>query len=104
MDITSGLLENLENLEAEETRRTIWPAINASVGAISTWIAHTCALLARAENARIDVRSGARPIPDVMNEVLWEHTPVQQVIGRVATTDIAGHGRRPPDPAGPEAD
>ncbi|MGN9819732.1 hypothetical protein ACTMUQ_30890 [Streptomyces sp. SD11] len=85
MDITSGLLENLE---AEETRRTIWLAINASVSATSAWIANTCVLLARAENARIDVRSGTRPIPAVMNEVLWEHTPVQQVIGRVATADV----------------
>ncbi len=89
-DIVTGLLE--AGLTVEETCETIWLAINAGIGATTAWTANSCVLLARIENARSDLRAGLRHIPGVMAEVLWDHTPVQQVIGRVATaiTELAG--------------
>lgn len=91
-DITTWLLE--EGLNGEEVRETLWLAINAGVGSTTAWTANTCELLARTEDARIDLRSGLRNIPGVMSEVLWDHTPVQQVIGRVATADVDLNGTR----------
>ncbi|MGW3424475.1 hypothetical protein [Streptomyces phaeochromogenes] len=85
-DIVSGLIE--AGLTAQETCNTVWLAINAGVGATTAWTANTCVLVARAEDARIDLRTGMTSTPAVMNEVLWNHTPVQQVIGRVATADV----------------
>ncbi|WP_309049330.1 hypothetical protein [Streptomyces sp.] len=89
-DLVTWLLE--EGLSFDETRETVWLAINAGVGSSTAWTANTCALLARTEDTRIDLRSGLRHIPGVMREVLWDHTPVQQVIGRVATADADLYG------------
>ncbi|MGW0491122.1 cytochrome P450 family protein [Streptomyces olivaceus] len=85
-DLVTWLLET--GLSLDETRETLWLAINAGVGAVVAWTANTCTALARTEDTRIDLRSGLRHIPGVMREVLWDHTPVQQVIGRVATADV----------------
>ncbi|MFD4412489.1 hypothetical protein [Streptomyces sp. NPDC058475] len=85
-NIVTGLLE--AGLTVEETIRTVWLAIAAGVGATTAWIANTCLLVARAETARFELRSNFRDIAGVMDEVLWDHTPVQQVIGRVATGDL----------------
>ncbi|WP_143661992.1 cytochrome P450 [Streptomyces glaucescens] len=91
-DIVTWLLE--ADLSDEETRETVWLAINAGVGSTTAWAANTCEVLARAEDARTDLRSMLRDIPGVMAEVLWNHAPVQQVIGRVATADMDLHGTR----------
>ncbi|MFC8021037.1 cytochrome P450 family protein [[Kitasatospora] papulosa] len=88
-DIATWLLE--AGLSENETRESLWLAINAGVGSSSAWMANTCALLAGTEDTRIDLRSGLQHIPGVMSRVLWDHTPVQQVIGRVATADVELH-------------
>ncbi|MEW2608389.1 hypothetical protein AB0894_31865 [Streptomyces sp. NPDC047916] len=85
-DITTWLLD--AGLTEEETRESLWLAINAGVGSSNAWMANTCALLALAEDTRIDLRSGLQHIPGVMSRVLWDHTPDQQIIGRVATADV----------------
>ncbi|MFE9966469.1 hypothetical protein [Streptomyces sp. NPDC005525] len=89
-DIVTGLLE--AGLSDDEARWTIWLSINAGIGATAAWTASSCALLAEQEDARTDLRSGLRHVPGVMAEVLWDHAPVQQVIGRIATqdTDLCG--------------
>ncbi|MFE9966438.1 hypothetical protein [Streptomyces sp. NPDC005525] len=89
-DMVTGLLE--AGLTEEETIKTLWLSINAGIGATTAWTANACVLLARAEDVRIDLRGSLRDIPSVMERVLWDHTPVQQVIGRIATTDVDLHG------------
>jgi cytochrome P450 len=108
-DIVTGLLE--AGLTDEETRWTVWLTINAGVGATTAWLANCCDLLARREQTRTDLRGVLRDIRDVMAEVLWDHTPVQQVIGRVALadTDLGGTAVRRGDllvvsPAGANLD
>ncbi|MEU3855065.1 hypothetical protein [Streptomyces sp. NPDC029554] len=85
-DITSGLIE--AGLSVQEVEQTVWLSINASVGATTAWMANTLLLLARLETARSDLRGWLRDIPGVMSEALWNHAPVQQVIGRIATADV----------------
>ncbi|MBB6080963.1 cytochrome P450 [Streptomyces paradoxus] len=85
-DVTTGLVE--AGLSADEIEQTLWLSINASVGATTAWTANTLLLLARLEETRGDLRGWLRDIPGVMAEVLWDHAPVQQPIGRIATADV----------------
>lgn len=85
-DIVTGLLE--AGLTDEETRWTVWLTVNAGIGATTAWLASCCDLLARKEDTRTDLRGVLADIRDVMAEVLWDHTPVQQVIGRIALSDV----------------
>ncbi|NGO40630.1 cytochrome P450 [Streptomyces ureilyticus] len=85
-DIVTGLLE--AGLTVQETTETVWLSINAGIGSTTAWTANACELLARVEDTRSDLNGMLRDIPGVVAEVLWDHTPVQQVIGRVATADV----------------
>jgi cytochrome P450 len=89
-DVTSGLVE--AGLSVEEVEQTLWLSINASVGATTAWTANTLLLLARLEDTKSDLRGWLRDIPGVMAEVLWNHAPVQQLIGRIATADVVLKG------------
>ncbi|WP_406164511.1 cytochrome P450 [Streptomyces sp. NBC_00996] len=85
-DIVSGLLE--AGLGLSEVRWTVWLSINAGMGATTAWLANVLELLARTVDTQLDLRSGFADVPGVMGQVLWDHTPVQQVIGRVTTTAL----------------
>lgn len=90
-DIVTGLLN--AGLTARETSSTVWLAINAGIGSVVAWTANSSELLARMEDTRTELRHGLLDIPAVMLEALWEHTPVQQVIGRVARADVDLEGQ-----------
>jgi cytochrome P450 len=89
-DVTSGLVE--AGLSVDEVEQTLWLSINASIGATTAWTANTLLLLARLEETKSDLRGWLRDIPGVMAEVLWNHAPVQQLIGRIATADVVLDG------------
>ncbi|MEU3984624.1 hypothetical protein AB0F77_31960 [Streptomyces sp. NPDC026672] len=96
-DIVSWLLE--AGLTADEVVWTVWLAFISGIASTTAWLANTADLLVRADGTLSHLRSKTQDEAGVMERVLWDHTPVQQVIGRVTTVDVELGGLAVPEGA-----
>ncbi|WP_406360571.1 cytochrome P450 (plasmid) [Streptomyces sp. NBC_01544] len=93
-DIVSALVQDSAALTDAEIHATIWLTINAALGATTSWLSNTIGSLARSAARQHDLHSGYADVQSVMDETLWGLTPVQQIIGYIATGDRELGGAR----------
>jgi cytochrome P450 len=87
VDVPSHLLANPANLADEEILSDLLVVLLQAHQQTTNWIGNTIALMLTDERFAITLSGGRASVGDALNEVLWQNTPTQNYLGRIATRD-----------------
>ncbi|MFI6525739.1 cytochrome P450 [Streptomyces uncialis] len=93
-DIASRLLASPEGLPDDEIARDLTSLLTAGHQPTADWIGNSLRLMLTEDRFAASLFGGRRSVVEAMNEVLWEDTPTQNVVGRWASRDTLLGGRR----------
>jgi cytochrome P450 len=93
-DVPSFLQAHPAGLTDEEIATDLFVTMAAGQLTASYWMGNTIRLMLTDERFAVDLSGGRRSVGQALNEVLWEDTPMQNVIGRWATQDTQLGGQR----------
>jgi cytochrome P450 len=98
-DICSRMLAHPADLTVDEVVHDIVILLAAAHLPTSNWIGNTLRLMLVDERFTMTLQGGRGSVAQALNQVLWEDTPQQNVIGRFAvhTTELGGHTIRAGD-------
>nr|BFE37243.1 cytochrome P450 [Actinomadura rugatobispora] len=98
-DITSRMLAHPAGLTADEVVHDIVILLAAAHLPTSNWIGNTLRLMLVDERFAMTLQGGRGSVSQALNQVLWEDTPQQNVIGRFAVhaCELGGHTIRAGD-------
>jgi len=71
----------------ETVTRQAWVVLCGGLEVAQTWMANAT-LLMLTSSMLSEMRGGRLTVPDALSQALWQHPPVQNVIGRYALTDV----------------
>lgn len=93
-DIVSRLLASHKGLPDEEIARDLTSMLTAGHQPTADWIGNSLRLMLTEDRFAVSLFGGRRSVVEAMNEVLWEDTPTQNVVGRWASRDTLLGERR----------
>ncbi|MPZ85252.1 MAG: cytochrome P450 [Actinophytocola sp.] len=93
-DVPSHLLANPANLSGEEIVLDMLVVMSAAQQHTTNWIGNTIRLMLTDPRFATSLSGGRASVGDALNEVLWQDTPTQNYIGRIATRDTRLGGQR----------
>ena len=98
-DISSRMMAHPAGLTVEEVVHDIVILLAAAHLPTSNWIGNTLRLMLVDERFALTLQGGRGSVGQALNQVLWEDTPQQNVIGRFAvrTCELGGHTIRAGD-------
>lgn len=93
-DVVSWMAAHHADLTEDELVANLVVLIAASHVPTSTWISNTLRLLLTDSRFAVTLSGGRRSVPQALNEVLWDETPMQNFAGRWATRATLLGGQR----------
>lgn len=93
-DVPSRLLAHPYGLTDPEAIADLTSVLATAPTATGDWISGTLRLLLADRSRAADLAAGRSTVSQVLDEVLWHHTPVQNLLGRFAVQDCELGGRR----------
>lgn len=93
-DVPSHLLADPANLSGEEIVLDMLVVMSATQQHTTNWIGNTIRLMLTDPRFATSLSGGRASVSDALNEVLWQDTPTQNYIGRIATRDTRLGGQR----------
>lgn len=86
-DIPSGLIEHAADLGDEEIVADLLVVMSTAHQPTTHWIGNTIRLMLTDQRFATTLSGGRASVGQALDEVLWQATPTQNFIGRVATRD-----------------
>ncbi|MFI0450193.1 cytochrome P450 [Actinomadura sp. 6N118] len=98
-DVISRLMEHPANYTADDLRNDLLIMMSAGHLPTGHWIGNAMRLMLVDEQFAVTLQGGRGSVVQALNQVLWEDTPSQNVIGRFAvhSCELAGRKIRPGD-------
>jgi cytochrome P450 len=93
-DLPSHMVSHDIQLAEDELVVDLFMVMAAAVGPTGCWIGTTLRLMLTDDRFAVNLAGGRSSVGQALNEVLWEDTPTQNVIGRWATLDTQLGGKR----------